>query len=178
MNLLLLTVAILGSIVCLLILLNIFIWRWTIGWAPTTKGDAEKIIQLARIEEGDKLFDLGCGDGRFLLMGAKRGSEVTGIEIEPLRYLISKVRALLSKNRDKINVKYGNFFNLNLKEADVVILYLSPRVNEKLKPKLEKELTSGTVVISYQYKLPNWSPTKKIREKEIYHYRFPKSMEF
>ncbi|PTD93498.1 hypothetical protein C9439_07360 [archaeon SCG-AAA382B04] len=90
---------------------------WTAGWTPTWKSDAQKIIELANIKEKETIFDLGCGDGRFLLLGAKEGAKTIGIEMDPIRYLISKTRSLLSKNRGKIEVRYGNFFNTQIKKS-------------------------------------------------------------
>lgn len=150
---------------------------WTAGWTPTWKKDAKKIIELADIEKEQKLFDLGCGDGRFLLLGAQEGAKCIGIEMDPIRYLISKIRTLLSKHRNQIKVRYGNFFNQDLSNADVVIIYLSDKANEKLKPKLENELKHGARVLSYTYDIPSWRATEKINGKrDIYLFKIPESL--
>lgn len=143
----------------LIVLLIILSWVWPPNspWAPwwrTNRKTAREICKLAEISKDDIVYDLGCGDGTFIITAAKEfGAKSVGIEIEPSRFLISKIRITLNNLSSKIKVKRKSFFDEDLSEATVVVLYLVPKTLEKLLPKFKKELKKGTRVVSYKYKI-------------------------
>lgn len=117
------------------------------------------MLELAGLRPGDLLYDLGCGDGRIIVTAAAEfGAKAIGIELR--KDLAEKAKFEVKKNslEQLVRVMQGDFFAANLKEADVVSLYLTPSANAKLKEKLEKELRHGTRVVSNSYEIPGWQP--------------------
>ena len=122
---------------------------------------ARKMIQLADLKLGQKLFDLGAGDGRLVIMVAQEtGSTSIGVEME--RDLVERARSEIKRLslEDRVSMIHDDFFNVDIREADVVTLYLSPIGNEHLRPKLERELKKGTRVISHAFEVGNWKPSE------------------
>ncbi|OGH38217.1 MAG: hypothetical protein A3B44_00830 [Candidatus Levybacteria bacterium RIFCSPLOWO2_01_FULL_38_21] len=112
------------------------------------------MCKLAGISKKDIVYDLGSGDGTFLITAAKEFDvKGMGIEIEPTRYFISKIRIILNNLSPKVMIKRKNFFDENLSEATVVVVYLVPKTLDLLLPKFEKELRKGTRIVSYKYQL-------------------------
>ena len=162
-------------IVFLLILLSWF-WPPDSPWAPwwkTSKKVARAMCRLAKINKDDIVYDLGSGTGTALIVGAKEfGAKGVGIEIDPLRTLISTLMIRINRVQDKVGIKRKNFYDVDISNATVVFVYLVPRVLEKLKPKLLRELKPGTLILSYRYKI---SLPLKIHDKknDIYLYKIP-----
>jgi predicted RNA methylase len=164
----LLDLIILLLILFLLLLLSM-VWPPDSPWAPwwrTSHHTARAICRLAKIKKGELVYDLGSGDGTALITAAKEfGANGIGIEIDPLRYWISKIRIQRMGLANKLKVIRQNFFKQEIKNADVVFVYLVPKALEKLLPKLKKELKKGTRIVSYVYemKLPLKAYDKKNR---------------
>jgi tRNA A58 N-methylase Trm61 len=121
---------------------------------------AKKMIQLADLKPGQKLFDLGAGDGRLVIMAAQdTGASAVGVEMRD--DLIERARTEIKKLslEGKVTMIHDDFFNVDLSEADVVTLYLTTSGNERLRPKLERELKKGAKVISHDFKVGTWKPS-------------------
>jgi predicted RNA methylase len=152
-------------IVLILLVLLSFVWPPDSPWSPwwrTSKEVARKACKLASVSKKDVVYELGSGDGEFILtavseFGAKKA---IGIEIDYSRYLISKMKKKKAKLKNAEFVR-RDFKEVNLRGADVVYFYLVPRVIDRIMPKLKKELKPGTRIVSYKYKLP----MKKIDRK-------------
>jgi predicted RNA methylase len=119
------------------------------------------MLVLADLKPGEVLYDLGSGDGRAVIMAAKDfGATSVGVE---LRDDLAK-RALDSIQEldlaEKTRIIQKDIFTVNLSAANVVFLYLTTSANEKIKPKLEAELESGTRVVSHDYEILGWKPLK------------------
>ncbi|MEK7644468.1 MAG: SAM-dependent methyltransferase [Patescibacteria group bacterium] len=130
-------------------------WRGA-PWVPSKTADVERFIKLAQISDGKIVYDLGCGDGRILQAVVLAGSDARGFELSLLPYLLAKIR--LFRNRKKCRIEYGDFWFKNLSEADVVYIFLMPKIYEKLVIKLKAELKPGTKVVSYVWPLPGLEP--------------------
>lgn len=166
-------VVLLLIIVFLFLLLSMF-WPPDSPWAPwwkTNKKVARAMCRLAKLNKGDIVYDLGCGDSTALIIAAKEfGAKGVGIEIDPLRFFISSM--LLHSNRlsDKVEIVRRNFFDVNISDATVVFVYLVPRVLKKLKPKFLKELKPGTLIVSYKYEI-SLSLVRHNKANDIYLYK-------
>jgi predicted RNA methylase len=120
-----------------------------------------QMLILAELSAGENFYDLGSGDGRAVIMAAKDfGAKAVGVE---LREDLTK-RALnniyeLGLER-KVEILQNDIFKVDLYPADVVFLYLTTSANEKIKPKLESELRPGTRVVSHDYEILGWKPSK------------------
>ncbi len=107
------------------------------------------------------LYDLGCGDGRVVIMAAQDfGARAVGVELREdlAKQAMSKVYELGLEERVKI--VRGDIFEVDLSRADVVTLYLTTSANERVKPKLEAELKPGTRIVSHDYEILGWKPVK------------------
>jgi len=130
-------------------------------WVPLWKPDIRRMLTLAELKPGEALYDLGAGDGRMLIMGAREfGSRGVGYEIAVLPYLIGRVIIWARGLSGKVRLRYKNFYTAELGNADVVTLFLMPKATAKLKPKFERELKPGCRVVSYSFQIPGWQPTK------------------
>lgn len=151
-------------------------WPPDSPWAPwwrTNKKVARAMCRLAKVGKDDIVYDLGSGDGTALVVAAKEfGATGVGIEIDPLRALISTLMIRITRASDKVKIVRKNFYDVDISKASVVFVYLVPRVLKKLKPKLLKELKPGTLLVSYRYKisLPLFSYDKT---NDIYLYKIP-----
>jgi len=119
------------------------------------------MLKLAGLKEGEILFDMGSGDGRTVIMAAKNfGARGVGIE---LREDLAK-KALFSIHEngldDRVTIVNEDMFNVNLTSADVVYLYLTTSANERVKPKLERDLKKGARIVSHDYEIIGWQPDK------------------
>lgn len=154
MNIFLINGIIVLFILFLLYVLSM-VWPPDSPWAPWWKIDKKrsKIAgKLAKITKNDVVYELGSGDGEFLLHIAKEfGARCIGIEIDPLRYWISVIRQKVYRLSGNILFVRRNFHDVSLSDATVIFVYLVPNALKRLKPKLLKELAPGTRIISYRY---------------------------
>ncbi len=130
-------------------------------FVPSPSTVVEYMLKLADLKSGEVLFDMGSGDGRTVIMAAKVfGARGVGIE---LREDLAK-KALSSIHEggleDRVTIINDDMFNVNLTAADVVYLYLTTSANEKIKPKLERDLRRGARVVSHDYEIVGWRPEK------------------
>ncbi len=120
-----------------------------------------QMLILAELKPGEMLYDLGSGDGRAVIMAARDfGAKSVGVE---LREDLAK-RALGSIHEGglekKAHILQNDIFKVDLSSADVVFLYLTTSANEKIKPKLEAELKPGARIVSHDYEILGWKPSK------------------
>jgi SAM-dependent methyltransferase len=116
-----------------------------------------KMLELAQVDSSDIVYDLGCGDGRIVITAAKEyGARGVGIDIDPQRIQESEAGAIKAGVESLVEFLVGDAMKLDVSEATVVTLYLLPESNALLRPKLEKELKTGTFVISHNYRIPDW----------------------
>lgn len=124
-------------------------------WIPTPRWQVKRMLDLAEVSSEDTLYDCGCGDGRLILMAARKyGANAVGIEIDPLRYFYCQFLVTFWGLRNQVKVIHGNIFDADLSDATVVTCYLRQRTNNKLEEKLMRELTPGTRVVSNTFIFP------------------------
>ena len=136
---------------------------------------AKKMLEMAQVKPGEVLYDLGCGDGRLIILAAKDiGANATGIELR--EDLVERARTEIKRLNleERVKVIQGNFFDVNISDANVITLYLTSSANERLRPKLEAELKLGSRIVSHDFKVPGWKPSAIYDEllgHTIYTYR-------
>lgn len=119
----------------------------------------ERILQLAKLEDEDILYDLGSGDGRISITAALTyHCRSVGIEIDKLRFLYSQYQRFILRLSDKVTFINQNIFDVNLSQATVCIIYLTEQANQALEEKLLTELKPGTLVIAPSFPFSNWTP--------------------
>ncbi|MFX0200726.1 MAG: SAM-dependent methyltransferase [Candidatus Hodarchaeota archaeon] len=127
---------------------------------------------MAEVKPGEVVYDLGSGDGRIIVIAAREfHSKSVRIEINPFWAFWTKVKVALFRLHGKVNVVWGNFFNQDLSQANIVTLYLLQDTNDKLKSKLKKELKPGTRVIFHVFTFDGWNPRKIDEDSKIYMYQ-------
>ncbi len=144
-------------VIILFVFLGTFAYAGVLAapWFPTWSRDIERFLKLAQIKPGERFYDLGCGDGKLVFAAAGAGAKATGFEISLLPYLIAISRSKYINNSE---IKFKDFWKQNLSDADVVYLFLTPKVNPQAKIKLEKELRKGARVIAYTWPIDGWQP--------------------
>ena len=145
-------------------------------FVPTPNEVVEKMLEMAKVTAKDTLYDLGCGDGRIVITAAQKfGARAVGIDIDPKRIQEANANAKAAKVTDKVKFVEADLFESDISEATVVSLYLLTRLNEKLKPKLLKELKPGTRVVSHAFDMGDWKPeaTAQVAASTVYLWRIP-----
>jgi precorrin-6B methylase 2 len=166
------TILIVSAVLILLILLAFFfvipVIKGALFW-PSFKENIEKMIVLAEIKKGEKIIDLGSGDGRIVIAAAKIGAQAYGYEINPILVWLSRFK-IKRANLSKSAVIYQKSFWLeNFSSYDVVFVYGMAHIMKKLEEKISKELKPGARVVSFNYAFPNFPVFKK--EGKIYLYK-------
>ncbi len=153
---------------------------YDVPFVPTPEVVVKRMLQLANVKPGEVLYDLGCGDGRIIITAARDfGARAFGVEIRKDLYeqCVRRIKELGLE--DRITVINGNFFEVPVSDADVVTMYLLTSVNERLRPKLEKELRPATRVVSHDFEMIGWKPViaedlyEEWRSHKIYLYKMP-----
>lgn len=131
---------------------------------PTPMETVAEMLRLADLKKGDVLYDLGSGDGRIPLEAAKKyGVRAVGVEIKPQLVEEANKRAKDEGVGDLARFVQADLFRVNLREATVVTLYLSDSINERLRPKLLRELKPGSRIISHDFRMGDWQPEQTVR---------------
>lgn len=161
-------------LIAVLLILLTFVWPPDSPWSPwwrTDKKTAKIACKLAGISKKDVVYELGSGDGEFILVAAKdfHAKKAIGIEIDHTRYYISRIKKQLGKVDNSLFIR-SDFKKIKISDATVVYFYLVPNVIKRIMPKLKKELKPGTKIISYRYKTPLML-TKEDKKNNIYLYK-------
>jgi len=120
-----------------------------------------KMLDMAQLRRGEALFDLGCGDGRIVVIAARDyQAKAFGVEIREDLATAAQQQLRKFHVEERARIVQGNMFDVDLSEADVVTLYLSLSGNEKLKPKLERELRTNARVVSLDIQIKGWTPIR------------------
>src|SRR6476469_5790470 len=127
---------------------------------PTPETIVEKMLQLGGLKAGEKMFDLGSGDGRIVILAAQKfHAEAVGVELDKDLCKQSTARILklgLDKNAHIVN---GDLLQQNYSSADLITVYLLPdAVNKKVQPLLDKQLKKGARIVAKDFDFRNWTP--------------------
>ena len=126
-------------------------------WVPTSNVLVEKMLDMANVTASDYLIDLGSGDGRTVIAAAKRGATAVGIEFNPDMVALSQKNAAEANAGPKASFIRGDLFEADLSKATVITMFLLPRINLQLRPKL-LELRPGTRIVSNSFNMGDWEP--------------------
>jgi len=146
-------------------------------YVPTPQDVVDEMLKVAGVKAGDVVYDLGSGDGRIPITAAQKyGVRAVGIDIDPTRIKEANANAVKAGVTDKVKFLNEDLFSANISEATVVTLYLLESLNEKLRPKLLKELKPGTRIVSHAFRMGDWAPEQTITTssgRTIYFWRVP-----
>lgn len=140
-----------------------------------------RMLQMAQVKKDDLVYDLGCGDARILVLAAQKyGCHAIGYDIDPERVRASRNNVAKNHVEDLVKIVQADIFTLDLREADVIPMYLLPEMNQKLLPQLEK-LKPGSRIVCHNYDLEGIVPDKTVdmvsnednAEHQLYLYTIP-----
>ena len=136
-----------------------------VHFVPTEMGTVHTMLKVAKVGKNDIVYDLGCGDGRIVITAVKEYGARRGVcvDIDPERIKESRLKADSAGVSRKISFREADLFEMDLSEATVVTLYLLPALNERLRPKLFKELRPGTRVTSNSFDMGDWKADSVIQ---------------
>lgn len=136
----------------------------TVMFAPTPHETVNEMLRLAGVTKNDLVYDLGSGDGRIVIAAARDfGAQAVGVEIDPSLIRVSEENARIAGVSDQARFIEKDLFQVDLREATVVTLFLLPGLNEMLAPKLMKECRPGTRIVSHMHAIGEWQPDKTVR---------------
>ena len=132
-------------------------------FVPTREPVANAMMKLANVTKNDVVYDLGCGDGALVIAAAKLGARVVGVDIDPERIKEATAKVREAGVQDRVTLIRGDIFDpaIKISEASVVTLYLLQSLNEKLAPRLRKELKPGSRVVSHAFSMGESWPAEQ-----------------
>lgn len=131
---------------------------------PSAADVVARMLTVARVRPDDVVYDLGCGDGRIVIAAVKsRAARGVCVDIDPSRIAASQRNADTAAVRHRIEFRQADLFETDLRTATVVALYLSPALNERLRPKLFREARPGTRIVSHNFAMGDWRPDTLVR---------------
>lgn len=151
-----------------------------VRYEPTATDVVDVMVRLASVKGGDVVYDLGCGDGRVVIAAVQAGAaRGVCVDIDPRRIAESRENAERAGVADRIRFLNQDLFATDVGEATVVMLFLSPEFNLKLRPKLRRELKPGARIVSHWHDMGDWTPEQTVRvrsedrERPIYLWTLP-----
>ncbi len=146
-----------------------------VHYEPTSPDVVQVMFRLAKVKAGEVVYDLGCGDGRIVITAVREfGARGVCVDIDPQRIAESRKNARAAGLTENISLLNQDLFETDVSEASVVMLFLSPEVNLKLRPKLLRELKPGARIVSHWHDMGDWKPQEVVRvrsggrERSIY----------
>jgi SAM-dependent methyltransferase len=136
-----------------------------VWYVPTPHEVVDRMLVVANVRIGDVVYDLGCGDGRMVIAAAKKyGTRGVGVDLDPARIREARANAQREGVESLVTFKVEDMFQTDIREATVVLLYLLPELNRRLKPKLFAELRPGARVVSHDWDMGrDWPPDQYVK---------------
>ena len=135
-------------------------------FVPTPQEVVDKMLELAAVKKNDLVYDLGCGDGIIVVTAAKKyGCKAVGFDIDPDRVKESRDNVKRNGVEKLVQIKQADIFTLDLSDANVITLYLLPRLNVRLIPQLEK-LKPGSRIVSHSFDMDGVTPDKVVQVRD------------
>jgi precorrin-6B methylase 2 len=137
-------------------------------WLPTPTDLAERMLKIAKVTQDDLVYDLGAGDGKIAILAAKEfKATAVGIEFNPDMAEHARKNAQRAGVSNKVTIITGDIFKEDFSKATVLTLYLLPRLNIKLRPKI-LEMKPGTRVVSNTFTMGTWTADETVQADNGY----------
>jgi SAM-dependent methyltransferase len=131
---------------------------------PTPPETVSEMLRLAKVRKSDVLYDLGSGDGRIPIAAARDyGIRAVGVEIDPKLVTEAEEKARQANVSELVRFRNEDMFRVDVSEATIVTLYLSEKLNVLLRPKLLRELSPGSRILSHDFRMGDWRPEQTVR---------------
>jgi SAM-dependent methyltransferase len=141
-------------------------------YEPTPLAVVDTLIAAADVGPKDVVYDLGCGDGRFLVAAARRGATGVGFDLNHNLVAWAAANALAERVEARVKFEVRDLFTVDMSPASVITLYLLPELNLKLRAKLWKELKVGSRVVSNAFDMGDWAPDRSFEVPTRYRRAF------
>lgn len=162
--------------------LGAYLWlvpvaEWDVPYVQTPRPVVNKMLDMADVGPGDVVYDLGSGDGRIAIAAVKdfNAFRAVGVEIDPRRLREARNNAANADVSERVEFVEQDIFKADFSEASVVTMYLLTGVNLKLRPRLLRELSPGTRIVSHDFDMGEWAPTAhtKVDGSDVYMWIVP-----
>lgn len=133
-------------------------------YLPTPYPVVDAMLRLAQVRPGDRLYDLGAGDGRIVIAAARDyGIRAVGIELDARKVAEARANVRRAGLQHLVEIRQGDALTADLADATVVTVFLFPGINARLAPRLRKQLRPGARVVSHRFGLGDWPPDRQVR---------------
>lgn len=130
---------------------------------PTPESIVDKMLEVGQLKAGEKMFDLGSGDGRIVFMAARKyNADATGVELDTDLYLSSEAKIKKLGLQKSARIIHGDILTQNYSSANLITVYLLPESNIKVRPILDAQLKKGTRIVAHDFGIGGWAPVKTI----------------
>jgi SAM-dependent methyltransferase len=133
-----------------------------VRYEPSAPEVVRAMLDLAAVGPSDVVYDLGCGDGRVVIDAARRGARGVGVDIDPARVREARANARAAGVEARVEIVEGDLFETDLRDATVVMLFLQPDLNLRLRPRLLAQLRPGARVVSHWHDMGDWRPDRVV----------------
>jgi SAM-dependent methyltransferase len=147
-----------------------------VPFVPTPVEVVDEMLRVAEVGPNDRVYDLGCGDGRVVIRAAqKHGARAVGVDLDGALLTQARERAASAGVGDRVEFRQQDLFTTDLRDATVVTLYLLPEVNLRLLPKLLAELRPGARIVSHDFDMGSWKPEQSVtvQKRKVYLWTVP-----
>jgi protein-L-isoaspartate O-methyltransferase len=130
---------------------------------PTPPPVVEQMLKLGRLKAGEKMFDLGSGDGRIVILAARKfKADATGVELDEDLCRQSEARIRKLRLESLVRIIHGDMLKQDYSSADLITVYLLPASNEKIRPILDAQLKKGARIVAHDFEIPDWKPVQVV----------------
>jgi len=137
-------------------------------YEPSRGKALKNIVKFADPKPGDKIAELGSGDGVVCIALARRGAEVHGYDVNPFLVWMARYRVKKRGLQDKVFIHWKSFWGRDLGEYNKVVFFQFSTIMRKLASKLKKDLKPKSRVVSHWWRIPGWELKKKIGRVYLY----------
>src|SRR4051812_49082772 len=128
---------------------------------PTPEAIVDKMLQLGALKPGEKMYDLGSGDGRIVIMAARKyKADATGVELDDALYKQSAQRIKTLGLEPLARIVHGDLLQQDYSSSDLLTIYLLPVAIDKVTPIFDKQLKKGARIVAHDFEFPKWTPAK------------------
>ena len=136
-------------------------------YVPTPMSVVTEMLELARVSASDTVYDLGSGDGRLPITAARlHGSRGLGVELDSALVARSRRRARQAGVDSLVRFVRGDLFETDIRPATVLTLYLFPEMNERLRPRILREMEPGNRVVAHDFSMGAWDADSVVQVRE------------
>lgn len=130
---------------------------------PTPESIVDRMLELGELKAGEKMFDLGSGDGRIVVAAARKfHADATGVELDNDLVIQSTAKLKQLGLQKTARIIYGDILKQNYSSANLLTIYLLPESNIRVRPLLEAQLKKGTRIVAHDFEIEGWKPVKTV----------------